>query len=45
MTQIALFPEDLVTPEGTGEAVQVRLKDFELHRPRQWGACRLALDL
>ncbi len=21
------------------------LKDFELHRPRQWGACWLALDL
>ena len=27
------------------EAVQVRLKDFELHRPRQWGACWLALEL
>ncbi len=45
MTQIALFPEDRAAPEAAHEAVQVRLKDFELHRPRQWGACWLALDL
>ena len=45
MRQIALFPDDRAAPEGLGEAVQVRLKDFELHRPRQWGACWLALDL
>ena len=44
MRQIALFPEDRAVPDA-GEAVQVRLKDFELHRPRQWGACWLALDL
>ena len=36
MTQIALFPDDRA-PEALPEAVQVRLKDFELHRPRQWG--------
>ena len=35
MTQIALFPEGQA-PEVPGEAVQVRLKEFELHRPRQW---------
>jgi len=45
MTQIALFREDRAVPEVPHEAVQVRLKDFELHRPRQWGACWLALDL
>jgi hypothetical protein len=45
MTQIALFPEARAAPEALPEAVQVRLKDFELHRPRQWGACWLALDL
>ena len=45
MRQIALFADDRAAPEGLGEAVQVRLKDFELHRPRQWGACWLALDL
>src|SRR5271167_2364272 len=47
MTQIALFPEDRTgaAPEALPEAVQVRLKDFELHRPRQWGACWLALGL
>src|SRR5271166_4355073 len=31
MTQIALFPEGQA-PEVPGEAVQVRLKAFELHR-------------
>ena len=45
MTQIALFPDDRASPEAAHEAVQVRLKEFELHRPRQWGACWLALDL
>ena len=45
MTQIALFPEDRAGARGAHEAVQVRLKDFELHRPRQWGACWLALEL
>ena len=45
MTQIALFPEERAAPEALPEAVQVRLKEFELHRPRQWGACWLALDL
>ena len=44
VAQIALFPEGQA-PEVPGEAVQVRLKEFELHRPRQWGACWLALDL
>ena len=44
MTQIALFPEGHAAPEALSEAVQVRLKDFELHRPRQWGACWLALE-
>ena len=39
MTQIALFPEDHAVPGALPEAVQVRLKDFELCRPRQWGAC------
>ena len=47
MTQIALFPEDRTgaAPEALPEAIQVCLKDFELHRPRQWGACWLALEL
>ena len=45
MTQIALFPEDRLAVEAPCEAVQVRLKDFELRRPRQWGACWLAPGL
>jgi len=45
MTQIALYPEDRALPAELPEAMQVRLKDFELHRPRQWGACWLTLEL
>jgi transposase len=45
MTQIALFPADRQPPDVSCEAVQIRLQDFALHRPRQWGACWLALEL
>jgi len=42
----ALFPEDRVGP-AVDEAAIVRLRRSELSvpRPRQWGACRLALPL
>ena len=42
---MALFAEDRLVPNEAGPAVQIRLKEFELHRPRQWGACWLALEL
>ena len=45
MTQIALFAEDRAAPEAAHDAAQAPLKDFALRRPRQWGACWLALDL
>ena len=44
-TTLALFAEDRLVPGEAGPAVQIRLKEFSLHRPRQWGACWLALDL
>jgi hypothetical protein len=41
--QLALFPSDRTVPEHAAECgVQVRLRDFELRRPRQWGACWVA---
>lgn len=42
---LALYPEDhsLVVPDV--DAVQVRLSEMRLHRPRQWGACWLAGQL
>lgn len=43
--QVALFPEDRDIPDGVDLAVQVRLKELQLHRPRQWGACWLACEL
>jgi hypothetical protein len=38
--QMAIFPEDRQAPELDCAVVQVRLE-----RPRQWGACWLALEL
>jgi transposase len=42
---VALFPEDREAELGEEEVVQIRLKDLELRRPRQWGACWLACHL
>jgi transposase len=44
--QLALFPEDREAPAALAcEAVHVRLDQITLCRPRQWGACWLALHL
>jgi transposase len=42
---VALFPEDRVAPSLIGPAIQIRLGDFEVCRPRQWGGCWLGLWL
>jgi len=43
---LALFPADRQSPNfAAGSGVQVRLKEMELHRPRQWGVCWLACHL
>ena len=43
---LALFPADRQLPDfAAGFGVQIRLKEMELHRPRQWGACWLACHL
>jgi transposase len=36
-----LFAAERPMPENLPDAVRVRLRDFELHRPRQWGGCWL----
>ncbi|MBU6183592.1 MAG: IS1634 family transposase [Verrucomicrobia bacterium] len=44
--QMALFAWDRQIPAHAADiGVGVRLKDFSLHRPRQWGACWLACEL
>jgi transposase len=43
--QVALFPEDRRPPPLSCDVVQVRLDALRIKRPRQWGACWLALDL
>ena len=42
--QLSLFPEDRQPPPAC-QAVQVQMQRLELSRPRQWGACWLALEL
>ena len=41
-TQLALFPWQREVPAHLTDAVQVRLAEFSLRRPRQWGACWVA---
>ena len=43
--QCALFPEDRLPAGGTADAVQVRLNELRLARPRTWGACWLGDQL
>jgi len=43
---LALFPADRPLPEHAADyGVQLRLSEFRLLHPRQWGACWLALQL
>jgi hypothetical protein len=42
---MALFPEDRPVEIDDEHVVQIRLKEVELRRPRQWGACWLACQL
>jgi len=45
-TTMALFPEDTPATSVADEAVvRLRLNELKLGRPRQWGACWLALHL
>ena len=43
-TQLCLFPADREPPPSVAH-VQIRMDKLELRRPRQWGACWLALEL
>lgn len=44
--RLALFPSERTIPAHAADCgVQVRLRDFSIHRPRQWGACWLFLEL
>jgi hypothetical protein len=43
--QIALFPEDRRAPVLDCDVVSIRLSGMRLRRPRQWGACWLAMVL
>ena len=44
--QLALFPDDRdELPDAPCDVARIRLNEIELRRPRQWGACWLALHL
>jgi len=43
-SELALYPESGAPAEiGPDTAVEIRLGELSLHRPRQWGACWIAL--
>jgi len=43
---LALYPSDREVPDhAVQHGVQVRLQEFELRRPRQWGACWVGCQL
>ena len=43
---VALFPEgDVSTVVDETSIVRLRLSELSVHRPRQWGACWLALQV
>ena len=42
---MALFAEDREAPELSCETVRVKVGELSVRRPRQWGACWLALEL
>lgn len=45
-SRLALFPSDRPIPEHALDCgVQVRLREFQVKRPRQWGACWVFLHL
>src|SRR5213594_2160740 len=44
--ELALYPADRPVPDHASDyGVQVQLEQFELRRPRQWGACWVACQL
>ena len=42
---MSLFPEDRWPQKADATVVQVRLKEMELRKPRQWGGCWLGCQL
>src|SRR5438552_18734109 len=42
---LTLFAPSAEIPQAMADAVQVRLSEFELRHPRQWGACWLFTEL
>ncbi|MEO7987745.1 MAG: IS1634 family transposase [Gemmatimonadales bacterium] len=45
LRQLKLFAAEGGLPAAAPEGVQVCLRQFELHRPRQWGGCWLFTEL
>ena len=43
--QLALYPAEQAIPAHVASGVRVRLDQFTLHRPRQWGACWVGCKL
>jgi transposase len=41
-TEMALFPSTRSVPEHVVQGLQLRMAEFSIQRPRQWGACWMA---
>jgi transposase len=44
-SELALYSAEQAIPAHVASGVQVRLAEFTLHRPRQWGACWVGCQL
>lgn len=45
LEQMRLFAAERTLPGEVAQGVRVRLGDFEMHRPRQWGGCWLFTEV
>ncbi len=45
MQQFSLFPEDTQPPADVINPIHIWLNEMQLHHPRQWGGCWLALEI
>ena len=43
--QYSLFPDDRTPPIDVPNPIQIQMNKLQLHRPRQWGGCWLALEM
>ncbi|KJJ83482.1 transposase IS4 family protein, partial [Candidatus Omnitrophus magneticus] len=43
--QLSIFTDDINPPDKVTNPIQIKLNEMRLERPREWGACWLALEM